>query len=282
LLLLTVLLPAADLVIYRYLWKAPSFSLLSALLRKRYMNSLVLDYSGEAYFFLWARKNVRRPHNVIAHSIKDSNVLSAGAGLGTTAIVLILVLAARGISAPGLAGAMTWPVILLAAVPAVLCLVLVTGGSRVTALSRLQMATVFLVHFARSGGALVLDFVLWWLSGALPSAVVCLEFVALKVLVARLPIVPNKNLLFAGVAITAAGYMNASTPRVTAVVIIVAAFEQLAAFAVVGVPWLIERLGLRDWQRGLRGEVVVASASPPSPSPPVLPVATAVYDPRPD
>src|SRR5215472_11846436 len=215
LLLLPVLLPVADFSIYRYLWKVGNLPLLSVLLRKRYMNSLVLDYSGEAYFFVWARKNVQRPDATIVHSIKDSNVLSAGAGLGTTAIVLILLLAVKSVKIPGLAGAATWPVILVAAIPAVLCLALVVGGHRVTILSRLQMATVFLIHFARSSATLVLEFLLWWFSGALPSSFVCLEFVALKVLVSRLPVVPNKNLLFAGVAISAAGYVNASTPRVT-------------------------------------------------------------------
>lgn len=282
LLFLPVLLPAADLIIYRYLWNTASLPLLSALLRKRYMNSLVLDYSGEAYFLLWARKNVQRPDNVILHSIKDSNVLSAGAGLGTTAIVLVLVLAVNGPSTLGLAGATLWPMIMAAAIPAILCLVLVAGGARVTALSRLQMASVFLIHFVRSGGALALDFALWWLSGALPSAVVCLEFVALKVLVTRLPVVPSKNLLYAGVAITAASYLNASTPRVTAVVIMMAAFEQLLAVAVIGIPWLFERLGLGDTQGESTAEFVAAGERPLQHLPPVPPVGRAVYDPRPD
>jgi hypothetical protein len=282
LLLPALLQPSADLIIYRYLWKAGSLPPISVLLRKRFMNALMLDYSGEAYFFLWARKSVPRPDNVIVHSIKDSNVLSAGAGLATTAIILVLLLAVRGLNIPGLAGFRSGPAILVAAIPAVLCLVLVVGGRKVTILSRLQMATVFLIHFARSAGGLLLEFALWWLSGALPSALVCLEFVALKVVVSRLPVVPNKGLLFAGVAITAASYMNVSTPRVTAVVIIVAAVEQLMSFAGVGIPWLVERSGLGERWRGARAEVVTASVGPPRTSPPVPPVAPAVYDPRPD
>jgi hypothetical protein len=246
LLLLPALLPAEDLLIYRYLWRVGNLPLLYVLLQKRYMNNLVLDYSGEAYFFLWARKNVKRPDDVIAHSIKDSNVLSAGAGLGANAIVLLVVIAVTGVRALRLNGVGFGSAVLGAAIPAILCLALVVGGRRLTVLSRTQMATVFLIHFARSAGALTLDFLLWWLSGALPSAFVCLEFVALRIIVSRLPVVPNKGLLFAGVAIAAAGYMNASTPRVTAVVIIMSAFEQLIGFVVVGVPWLMGRFGLRD------------------------------------
>ena len=282
LLFLPVVLPLGDLAIYRYLWKVGGLHFLSILLRKRYMNSLVLDYSGEAYFLLWARKNVQLPHSAIVHSIRDSGVLSAGAGLGTTAIVLILFLAARGTSIPGLSSAATWPAILVATIPAILCLVLVVGGRRVTTLSHVQMATVFLIHFARSTATLGLEFLLWWLSGALPSAVVCLEFVAMKVLISRLPVVPNKGLLFAGVAIAAASYMNVSAPRVTAVVIIVSAFEQLTALPALGIPWLIERSGLRRLWRGPRSGVVTASDWSATQSPPVPPVAPTVYDPRPD
>jgi hypothetical protein len=276
----TVLLPAADLIIYRYLWNVPSRSLISALLRKRYMNSLLLDYSGEAYFFLWARKNVQQPDSVIAHSVKDSNVLSAGAGLATNAIVLLLVVAVAGAHVLRLNRVGLGSAAIAATIPAILCLALVIGGRKLTALSRAQMATVFFIHFVRSAGTLVLDFILWFLSGALPSAFTCLEFVALRVLVSRLPIVPNKNLVFAGVAITAAGYLNASTPRVTAVVIIFSAFEQLMALAVVGIPWLVERSGLR--QRGRRSCVEAATGEIGPPSPPVPPVPPAVYDPRPD
>jgi len=245
-LVLPVLLqPSADLIIYRYLWRAAGLPPLWVLFRKRYMNALMLDYSGEAYFFLWARKNVPRPDEIIAHSIKDSNVLSAGAGLATNAIVLILLVAVTGVQVLRLNGVGFGSAVLAATIPAVLCLALIVGGRRLTVLTRAQMTTVFFMHFARSAGALTLDFVLWWLSGALPTTFVCLEFVALRVLVSRLPLVPNKGLLFAGVAITAASYLNASTPRVTAVVIIMSAFEQFMGFAVVGIPWLLERSGLR-------------------------------------
>src|SRR5579864_8604817 len=45
--------PAADLLIYRFLWKVGSAVSFGVMLRKRYLDNVVLDYSGEAYFYFW-------------------------------------------------------------------------------------------------------------------------------------------------------------------------------------------------------------------------------------
>jgi hypothetical protein len=139
----------------------------------------------------------------------------------------------------------SWTIVLIGSLPLVLCLALIVGGRRVTALSRSAVATTFTIHLARSITALALEFALWWLSGALPSATVCLEFVALRLLVTRLPLVPNKELVFVGVGIAAAGLMNLSAPKVVAVLVIMTAVNLLQEFALVGLPWLFEQFQVR-------------------------------------
>ena len=53
---------------------------------------------------------------------------------------------------------------------------------------------------------LAVEFGLWELSGALPSAVACLQFVALRLVVTRVPLVPNKDLIFVGAGIGSGRY----------------------------------------------------------------------------
>src|SRR5258708_4082815 len=48
-------LPIADWVIFRRLWRIPPAGI-SALLRKRLSNDLLVGYSGELYFYTWARR----------------------------------------------------------------------------------------------------------------------------------------------------------------------------------------------------------------------------------
>ena len=237
--------PVADLIIYRNLLGVGRLLPLSVMLRKRYMNNIMLDYSGEAYFFFWARKNLNLKKGVLVHAVKDSNILSAGAGLAMVWLMLLALMASGVMKLPSFIPAHMWTFLSVGSLPLVLCLALIIGGRRVTALSRGDVATTFAIHLVRSIAALALEFVLWWLSGALPSATVCLEFTALRLLITRLPLVPNKELVFVGVGIAAAGLMDVSAPKVAAVLVIMTAFSLLQEFALVGLPWLFEQFQIR-------------------------------------
>jgi hypothetical protein len=237
--------PVADLIIYRNLLGVGRLLPFSVMLRKRYMNNVMVDYSGEAYFFFWARKNLNLKKGVLLHAVKDSNILSAGAGLAVVWLMLIALVESGVMKLPAFLPASLWTVVSVGSLPLVLCLALILGGRRVTALSRGDVATTFAIHLARSIAALSLEFALWWLSGALPSATVCLEFVALRLLITRLPFVPSKELVFVGVGIAAAGLLDVSAPRVAAVLVVMTAFSLLQEFALVGLPWLFEQFQIR-------------------------------------
>ncbi|MDE2110126.1 MAG: hypothetical protein KGJ79_03210 [Alphaproteobacteria bacterium] len=237
--------PVADLVIYRNLLSVGRALPFFVMLRKRYLNSFMLDYSGEAYFFLWARRNLELKKGLLLHAVKDTNVLSAGASLVMVWLMLLALIATGGVKLPAFLPANLWTFALIGSLPLALSLGLIVGGRKVTSLSRGEVATTFSIHFVRSAAALLLEFALWWLSGALPSAAVCVEFVALRLLVTRLPLVPNKELVFVGVGIATAGLMNLSAPRVAAVLVIMTAFSQIQELMLVGLPWLFDQLQIR-------------------------------------
>ena len=73
------------------------------------------------------------------------------------------------------------------------------------------------------------EFGLWQLSGAMPSAVACLQFVALRLVVTRLPLVPNKDLVFVGAGIAAAALAKVSVTPVATVLVILAAADLILA-----------------------------------------------------
>ncbi len=233
--------PVADLIIYRKLLNVGRLLPLSVLLRKRYLNGVMLEYSGEAYFFLWAQKNLNLRKGLLLHAVKDSNVLSAGAGLVMVWLMLLALVATGDFKLPAFVMGNVWTIGTIGSLPFILCVALIVGGRRVTALTRREVAGTFAVHLTRSLVALLLDFAIWWLSGALPSAAVCVAFVGFRLLLTRLPLVPNKDLLFVGLGLEAAGWMDVSAPAVAAVLVITTAFNQLMEFAVVGLPWLVDQ-----------------------------------------
>ncbi|MEI7789924.1 MAG: hypothetical protein WCJ15_02010 [Alphaproteobacteria bacterium] len=232
--------PFGDYFVYRNLWGGTSTPPMSVILRKRLMNTFMLDYSGEAYFYLWAQSRLKLAPGMLVHAIKDSNLLSGGAGLAMVYVMLLMLLLTGGLALPAVVGAHAWLYALVGTVPLLLCLVLVLGHRKFTALSRRQIAVTFGIHFTRCLLVLAVEFGLWELSGALPSAVACLQFVALRLVVTRLPLVPNKDLIFVGAGIAAAGLANVSVTPVAMVLVILAAADLILAATVASLAWLID------------------------------------------
>lgn len=232
--------PFGDYFVYRNLWGGTNTPPMSVILRKRLMNTFMLDYSGEAYFFFWAQNKVKLRPGMLVHSIKDSNLLSGGAGLAMVYVMLLMLLLTGGLALPAVVGAHAWLYAVIGTVPLLLCIALVLGHRKFTALSRRQIAATFGIHFTRCLLVLAVEFGLWELSGALPSAVACLQFVALRLVVTRLPLIPNKDLIFVGAGIAAAGLANVSVTPVAMVLVILAAADLVLAATVASLAWLID------------------------------------------
>jgi hypothetical protein len=231
--------PAADLLVYRNLWRISGQPRLSTMLRKRLLNSAVLDYSGDAYFFGWAAGRLALPRAAIGHAIKDSSILSAGAGLLTVWLILLAIVLSGEVRLPVPRSALVWLCLGLTLVPLPLCVVLVAARHKVTTLSLAQLGATFTIHLGRSLLSQGLQFAVWLLSGALASPSLCLDFVALRLLVSRLPFVPGKDLVFVGAGLAAAQFLDASPPAVAAALMTMITGELLLNLGLVGLPWLI-------------------------------------------
>ncbi|GAA0545957.1 hypothetical protein FHS83_000698 [Rhizomicrobium palustre] len=236
--------PIADLFIYRNLLGVGRQLPLWIFLRKRCLNSIMLDYSGEVYFFLWARKNLKVKDSTLLHAVKDSSVLSASAGLIVLWVMLLVLLLAGVVKIPVVSRG-TWWIVAAGTLPLVFAVALFLGHKKLTQTSRRDMVITFALHFVRALTVMWLEYVCWWLSGALPTSGDCLKFVALRLLVTRLPLVPNKELIFVGVGVAAAGLMNISAPKVAAVLVIMTLIDRLQDIVVVGGPWLWQQLPQR-------------------------------------
>ncbi len=230
--------PLGDYLVYRNLWRE-NRPPLAVILRKRLMNTFMLDYSGEAFFFLWAKRHLNLPRGLLVHAIKDSNILSGGAGLTMVYLLLLLLLATGGLRVPAAMGAHAWIYVLAGTVPLVLSAVLILGHRKLTALGRRQIAATFGIHFCRAALVLAVEFGLWELSGALPTAIASLQFVTLRLVVTRLPLVPNKDLIFVGAGIATAHLAKMTVTPVATVLVILAAADLMLAGTVAAITWTL-------------------------------------------
>ena len=188
-------LPLGDYAIFRRLWRIPVSGLV-ALMKKRVANEVLLGYSGEAYFYAWARQ---RSEMVAAPfgAVKDVSILSAIAGNGMTLLMMAIALPlGYDLLGPERAHQFEWSALIIMA----MSLPFLIFSRKVFTLPRAQLWEVFGIHVARLVAGSVLIAMAWHF--ALPQVPVAmwLFLAAGRLLVSRLPFVPNKDLLFAAFA----------------------------------------------------------------------------------
>jgi len=187
--------PVADFLIFRGLWPLPMAGL-GALFRKSASNELLFGYSGELQFYLWARRNAAVPGSPFG-AVRDVAVLSALTG---NIVTIGLLLAAIALPGPLEFGAMG-PHVLWSAVFLIgSSMAVMLFRRRLLAVSRDQFVRIATIHLVRSLAMTAMVAVLWAM--VLPGVSLgwWLLLSAARQFVTRLPFLPNKDLVFAGLA----------------------------------------------------------------------------------
>ena len=199
--------PYSEWLILNRLWGAP-FSGFWAVLRKMVYNELVLSYLGDAYFFAWLKRalpHVKKPFAVV----KDMAIVSAFMGSVTTIAAIALVW--RYFPAVDRSGAGS---------PLILCLALALASGGLIALfrkallglSRREILWIGGLCGLRIVGQAACAVVMWWSLLPQVGLSVWLVLSAVRMVSARLPLVPSKDLAFAAVAVAIVGPHSAVAP----------------------------------------------------------------------
>lgn len=197
--------PASDWLIFHRLWGVGA-SAFSALTRKLIYNEMLIGYLGEAYFYGWARHNLKFVTTPFG-AVKDVAVLSAIAGnVSTLALLAVAFPFSRllplheHVIAIGLS---------LAFVIGTSLAVMLLRRS-IFSLEAKELQMVFTVHLFRILMTTILSAALWHL--VLPDVAISwwLLLVTIRLLISRLPFVPNKDVVFAGAAALALGKLEIS------------------------------------------------------------------------
>ena len=192
--------PVSEWIVYRRLWAMPLAGM-AALLRKLVANELLLGYLGEAQFYAWARARTRLSDAPFA-AIKDVTILSALVGNGVTLVLLALAWPYVSAGQLGLQGTAAF-----ASLGAVLLtsLGILMFRRRLFSLPRPELAFIAATHLARILVILIASAVMW--HAVLPAVAITLWLVlaTLRMLLSRLPLLPNKDVVFAGLTVLLLG-----------------------------------------------------------------------------
>ncbi len=187
--------PLSEWFIYRRLWNLP-FTGMAALLRKLVSNELLLGYLGEVQFYAWARARTRMIAAPFG-AIKDVTILS---GLTGNLFTLALLAVAWPFIARTQIGVESKTVIYSLSLVLVTSLVILLLRGRLFTLPRKTLWWITAIHLGRIILYLALSAAMWAL--ILPSVPMgwWLVLATIRMLLSRLPLLPNKDIVFAGLA----------------------------------------------------------------------------------
>ncbi len=198
--------PTFDYIIFRKLWSIPLAGM-AALHKKRISNEVLIGYSGEAYFYAWARQRTQMVAAPFG-AVKDVTILSAVAGNTITLILILLVIPFAKTLPPSItqnnliesAGLMVLMSVPFFIVP-----------KRVFSLSRPALWWVFGIHMLRLVTGTFFVALAWHF--ALPEVALgtWIFLAAVRMLASRLPAVPNKELVSFSFAVLLLGSGKAVT-----------------------------------------------------------------------
>lgn len=195
--------PVADWIIFRRLWGLPPAGM-AALIRKLVSNELLLGYLGEAQFYGWAKARLSQVSAPFG-AVKDVTILSAVTG---NLITLVLLICAWPLVSSGQLGVATRDAYASLGVVLLTSMAILVFRRTLFSLPKSDLWFISAVQVGRTLAFLVGSALMWHL--VLKGVPVSLWIVlaTLRMLVSRLPLLPNKDLVFAGLTVFLMGHQQ--------------------------------------------------------------------------
>ncbi|HEX7820515.1 MAG TPA: hypothetical protein VF463_07830 [Sphingobium sp.] len=202
--------PLADWLIFRRLWNLPARGI-AALMRKMVTNDLLLGYLGEVSFYAWARRNSSITAAPFG-AIKDVAILSALAGNLVTLVLVLLCWPFMGFLHRNVQdNSIEYSILFVLG----LSLVITFFRNRLFSLPARELWIVTGIHMVRILVSLILTAYMWYCLMPDIDLVWLLLLNTMRLLLSRLPFVPNKDLAFAALAAFFVGHDNVLVTAMT-------------------------------------------------------------------
>jgi hypothetical protein len=224
-------LPCADTLMYGVIWRRPLLAHFPAFVRKRVYNYGVAGYAGEAFIAQWASRTFGFSAKEALIGVKDGNVLSAFTANFTT-VALIGGLAASGmLAAAAQATPGGWSIFIVAfAIAATVLTAVFVFRRKILHIGDGPAARVLGVHFIRQAAQIGCTTGMY--AAAIPTAApeAWLLFIALQLVVSRVPFLPNQDLVYLTAALSLSTVINAPDGAVAAMLLTEAGLSQALNF----------------------------------------------------
>lgn len=211
-------LPFCETIIYRMVWPVGFRESLLAFLRKRVYNEEVIGYSGEVYLFLWARDRLGTTAAEAFRVVRDVNIISTVAST-SVAFGLVGVLVYTGaLQLDALVGDVSGVYVLTGVVVAgALALAGWQFRRHIFTMPLRTAASVMGVHLMRLLAANALLVVQWAVVVPSISLEVWFTYLAVLIVLNRVPFLPSKDLFFVGLGVGLSSTLHVAEASVAGV-----------------------------------------------------------------
>lgn len=214
-------LPVAETFIYRLIWALPFRASFPLLLKKRVYNKDVLNYSGEAHLYMWARKHVDRSDKLLLRDMKDNTIISSLTSTLVAAALLGTFLFTGLLPLEVLVGEInTWWI-----VGGVFCLILLGAlGYRfrksVIGLPRKAALMLFGIHLGRLLFVQAVQVAQWMVVMSEVPVKAWFTLLSLQIVVNQLPLIPAKDLVVLGASADLSRWVRISESGVVGMLLV--------------------------------------------------------------
>ncbi len=244
LLLMYGTLPLTEAVLYGTAWNARYRDLLPVLFRKRVLNNDVLGYSGEAYFYLWTRRETNLGQGDALRTIKDNTIISSATSTSVAFLLLGLFFFTGQIEL--LRQYLPNETYTIAAGVAVVICALVLGITFRRSIFSLPTSLLWLLgagHFVRfvlNNGFQVTQWAV-----VIPEVPLgtWITLLALYIVINQMPFVPARSLFFMSASVELAGPLDIPTAPVASMLLAQTLLDRLLNFLVYTGTTAVEAVG---------------------------------------
>ena len=226
--LLYFLLPITEVVLYRFIWTFDAWKSLPVFIKKRVYNKDVMGYSGEVYFYTWARKSIALSDVEILKDIRDQNIISSVASTVIAVGLVTFFLYGGQLTITDLVGEANVTYMIGGGI--VIAVLTVVGIRLRKYLFSMVLKTallIFALQCVRLIAGQALQIGQWAVAMPEVPLRVWFTYAAMSLIISRIPVIPNRDLLFLGAGVGLSGIVHISSAGVASMLVAITVLNKI-------------------------------------------------------
>jgi hypothetical protein len=227
-LIMYIILPISEYFIYKLSWKISFYSSLKAFILKKIYNKSLIGYSGDVYIAMWANKFLKISKKETFNLVKDNAILSTIGSTSFAFLVLVVFLLFGNI--PDLFEFVDYIFYFLVAVVSIVVIFSLLPNriaKKIFSLSLSVSLKIIFIHFFRLLILGILQIYQWHIVLPEMSIDIWITYITLQVLTTKIPLIPNRDLIFLALGIQLATMFHISEAAITALLVINSILDKL-------------------------------------------------------